>query len=247
MKPNQKNRYNGRYNNRNKRTMILRNTALESSGPSGKLHGTALQLFEKYQSAAKDALIQNDLVLAQTYLQYADHYIRLQNIAIANEQTLAMQSQQNMMNNQMRNNGVENKTADSLVSDELPIFDAPIEPDGVSVKEVDKDESETKPVQSAIEGVSVCEEKKAVVCEEATDQRRRKLTIHSADTTRNVDEQLRSQEIQEPINMEEMKETIKLENNSEPKSKKTNTLVLKRPGRPRTKSPKKNVAEPIVD
>ncbi len=247
MKPNQKNRYNGRYNNRNKRTMILRNTALESSGPSGKLHGTALQLFEKYQSAAKDALIQNDLVLAQTYLQYADHYIRLQNIAIANEQTLAMQSQQNMMNNQMRNSGVENKTADSLMNDELPIFDAPIEPDGISVKEVDKDESETKPVQSAIEGVSVCEEKKAVVCEKTTDQRRRKLTIHSADTTRNADEQLRSQETQEPINMAEMKETIKLENNSEPKSKKTNTLVLKRPGRPRTKSPKKNVAEPIVD
>lgn len=88
MKPNQKNRYNGRYNNRNNRSMITRNTALESSGPAGKLHGTALQLFEKYQTAAKDALIQNDLVAAQTYLQYADHYIRLQNIAIANEQNM---------------------------------------------------------------------------------------------------------------------------------------------------------------
>lgn len=88
MKPNQKNRYNGRYNNRNNRSMITRNTALESSGPAGKLHGTALQLFEKYQSAAKDALIQNDLIAAQTYLQYADHYIRLQNMAIANEQNM---------------------------------------------------------------------------------------------------------------------------------------------------------------
>lgn len=117
MKPNQKNRYNGRYNNRNKRTMILRNTALESSGPSGKLHGTALQLFEKYQAAAKDAIIQNDLVLAQTYLQYADHYMRLQNIAIANEQMLATQAQQNILNNQARANNNENKSA-CLASDE---------------------------------------------------------------------------------------------------------------------------------
>ncbi len=86
MKQNQKNRYNGRYNNRNNRSVITRNTSLESSGPCGKLHGTALQLFEKYQSAAKDALIQNDVVLAEICLQHADHYIRMQNIAIANEQ-----------------------------------------------------------------------------------------------------------------------------------------------------------------
>lgn len=85
MKQNQKNRFNGRYNNR-PRSVIMRNTVLESSGPCGKLHGTPLQLFEKYQTAAKDALIQNDLILSETCLQYADHYIRLQNIAIANEQ-----------------------------------------------------------------------------------------------------------------------------------------------------------------
>lgn len=90
MRPNQKNRYGGRYNNSrgNRSQTIFRNTALESSGPCGKLHGTALQLFEKYQTAAKDALLQNDLILSETCLQYADHYMRLQNIAIANEQAL---------------------------------------------------------------------------------------------------------------------------------------------------------------
>lgn len=93
MKPNQKNRYNGRYNSRSPRTNnITRNTALESSGPMGKVHGTALQLFEKYQSYAKDALIQNDLILAQTCMQYADHYMRMQNIAIANEQAMRPQA-----------------------------------------------------------------------------------------------------------------------------------------------------------
>lgn len=89
MKQNQKNRYNGRYNNnRNQRQMLTRSTPMDSSGPCGRVHGTALQLFEKYQGAAKDALIQNDLVLAETCMQYADHYIRLQNVAIANEQSM---------------------------------------------------------------------------------------------------------------------------------------------------------------
>ena len=97
MKQNQRGRHNGRYNNTGRGTRpqtILRNTSLESSGPCGKLHGTALQLFEKYQAAAKDAQIQNDDVLAETCLQYADHYMHLQNIAIANEQAMRMQQQQ---------------------------------------------------------------------------------------------------------------------------------------------------------
>lgn len=90
MKNNQKNRYSVKNNNRStaRLQLIYRNTSLESTGPAGKLHGTALQLTEKYQAAAKDALIQNDAVLAETFLQYADYYVRLQNQAIANEQAL---------------------------------------------------------------------------------------------------------------------------------------------------------------
>lgn len=90
MKPNQKNRYNGRYNNNRTnyrpQQMIFRNTALDSNGPCGRLHGTALQLFEKYQNSSKDAQLQNDSILAETCLQFADHYMRLQNMAIANEE-----------------------------------------------------------------------------------------------------------------------------------------------------------------
>ncbi len=98
MKPNQRGRFNGRYNNNNSNRgarpqTIFRNTSLESTGPCGKLHGTALQLFEKYQAAAKDALIQNDDVLAETCLQYADHYMHIQNTAIANEQAFRQQQQ----------------------------------------------------------------------------------------------------------------------------------------------------------
>ena len=65
---------------------ITRYTNLDSSGPLGKLRGTPLQLAEKYQAGAKDALTQGDDVLFQTCQQYADHYLRLQAIAIENEQ-----------------------------------------------------------------------------------------------------------------------------------------------------------------
>lgn len=120
MKQNQKNRYNGRYNNNNRSNRsltqnITRHTSLESSGPSGKLHGTALQLFEKYTQAAKDALIQNDRVLSETCLQYADHYARLQNIAIENEQNARLAKRPTEPVNEP-----VHETSDSLPDFDLP-------------------------------------------------------------------------------------------------------------------------------
>ena len=91
MKQNNRNRRNGHFGNRNARPAqtIYRNTVLESTGPCGKLRGTPLQLAEKYQAAAKDAMVQNDTVLAEKFSQYADHYMRLQNQAIENEKATA--------------------------------------------------------------------------------------------------------------------------------------------------------------
>ena len=113
MKQNQKKRFNnGRFNNRNQQKQITRNTVFDSSGPCGKLRGTPLQLVEKYQAGAKDALMQNDIVLAQTCMQFADHYIRLQNLAIQNEQ-------RGNQNNQPR----QQREVD--VQDELPEIQMP--------------------------------------------------------------------------------------------------------------------------
>ncbi|MBR4931670.1 MAG: DUF4167 domain-containing protein [Alphaproteobacteria bacterium] len=177
MKPNQKNRHNGRYNNRNSRSTITRNTALESSGPMGKVHGTALQLFEKYQAAAKDALIQNDLVLSQTYMQYADHYMRMQNIAIANETTMRQNIQdqqrqqptlQNSENEQLKSemSGLE-KVEDA--SDSIPHFDVPetenkeaektISLANTEVLSVNKKAQDEKAKQSVSESKSVKQKK----------------------------------------------------------------------------------------
>ncbi len=84
------NRQRRHNNNRTSRPVamqqITRFTNFDSSGPMGKLRGTPLQLVEKYQAGAKDAQMQGDDVLFQTCQQYADHYLRLQAIAIENEQ-----------------------------------------------------------------------------------------------------------------------------------------------------------------
>ena len=89
---NQYNRARRHSNNRSVRSyqpqQIFRYTNLDSTGPLGKLRGTPLQLAEKYQAGAKDAALQGDDVLMQTCQQYADHYLRLQAIAIENEQAL---------------------------------------------------------------------------------------------------------------------------------------------------------------
>ena len=97
MKQNNHNRQNKRFNNNNRSNRpaqtIYRTTCLDSSGPAGKLRGTALQLNEKYMALAKDAATASDMVLSEQYRQYADHYMRLQNIAIENENALRAQKE----------------------------------------------------------------------------------------------------------------------------------------------------------
>ena len=66
------NRQRRHNNNRSGRSVALqqitRFTIWDSSGPMGKLRGTALQLAEKYQAGAKDAQSQGDVVLFQNVL-----------------------------------------------------------------------------------------------------------------------------------------------------------------------------------
>lgn len=49
----------------------------ESTGPDVKIRGTALHIAEKYVSLARDAQSSGDPVLAESYLQHAEHYYRV--------------------------------------------------------------------------------------------------------------------------------------------------------------------------
>lgn len=54
-----------------------RNQTFDSNGPSVRIRGTAHQVMEKYLALARDAAGQDDRVLAENYLQHAEHYFRI--------------------------------------------------------------------------------------------------------------------------------------------------------------------------
>ena len=54
-----------------------RNYSFESSGPDGKIRGTAQQVYDKYQALGRDALSSGDRIAAEGYFQHAEHYFRI--------------------------------------------------------------------------------------------------------------------------------------------------------------------------
>ena len=56
-----------------------RNQIFDSNGPDVRIRGTAHQVCEKYLALAKDASSVGDVVLAESYLQHAEHYQRIIN------------------------------------------------------------------------------------------------------------------------------------------------------------------------
>jgi hypothetical protein len=54
-----------------------KNRVFDSNGPDVRIRGTAFQIVEKYAALAKDASATGDWVLAESYLQHAEHYQRM--------------------------------------------------------------------------------------------------------------------------------------------------------------------------
>ena len=102
-----------------------------------------MQLIEKYLTAGKDAISQDDIVTAESCFQHADHYTRLYNLANAyeNSRKEEMLKQQQMRNEAEEQDGNENNPANAVDAE-----DTPTEKDG------DADEIETevqKPIMLA--------------------------------------------------------------------------------------------------
>jgi Domain of unknown function (DUF4167) len=74
MRQGQQNR-RGRGRNRKSQNPLTR--SFESNGPDVKIRGTPAHIAEKYVSMARDALSSGDPVLAENYLQHAEHYNRI--------------------------------------------------------------------------------------------------------------------------------------------------------------------------
>ena len=70
---NQKSRSRGR--GRKPQNPMSRN--FESNGPDVKIRGNAAHIAEKYTTLARDCLSNGDRVIAENYLQHAEHYNRI--------------------------------------------------------------------------------------------------------------------------------------------------------------------------
>ena len=113
MRPGQKNRMRGgRSNNSNsgggsRRGPNPLTRSYESNGPDVKVRGTPQHIAEKYVQLARDAHTSSDTVMAESYLQHAEHYYRI---------IAAAQYAQQVAYNQA--NGLPNPVSDEIVDDE---------------------------------------------------------------------------------------------------------------------------------
>lgn len=77
MRGGRNNNHSHQNNNGQRRGFQNKNRVFDSNGPDVRIRGTAFQIVEKYQTLAKDASSTGDWVLAESYLQHAEHYQRM--------------------------------------------------------------------------------------------------------------------------------------------------------------------------
>lgn len=105
------------------------NRVYESNGPEGKVRGTPQQIYDKYISLARDAQTSGDRVIAENFLQHAEHYQRILTQAMA-----AHQERREAMNGEDHHRGdVEiSDTAQPAAAKAEPVATQSPEPPAVS-------------------------------------------------------------------------------------------------------------------
>ena len=82
---------NNNNNNNNRKGPNPLTRSYESNGPDVKIRGTAQPVAEKYTTLARDAQSSGDRVMAENYLQHAEHYNRIIAAAMAQQQQFQQQ------------------------------------------------------------------------------------------------------------------------------------------------------------
>jgi len=85
-------RQRGRSRNNNHNKSQNTNRAMESNGPGVKVRVAVSTIYEKYQQLARDASLAGDRVMAENYLQFAEHYYRV--MRLQQEQREAREEEQ---------------------------------------------------------------------------------------------------------------------------------------------------------
>lgn len=101
------------HNNGGHRRINPRVQTFDSNGPDVRIRGNAMQIAEKYLTLARDAQGAGDRVLAESYLQHAEHYQRMLNEA--NEEYNRQQAQFQQQNPHHRSH----QSQDDMMDDEI--------------------------------------------------------------------------------------------------------------------------------
>ena len=107
---NQKSRSRGR--GRKPQNPMSRN--FESNGPDVKIRGNAAHIAEKYSALARDCLSNGDRVIAENYLQHAEHYNRI--VAAAQQQSEARAAEIAAKNAQNEAENQNGENADAVAT-----------------------------------------------------------------------------------------------------------------------------------
>ena len=100
-------RHNRSRNNSGRRNNISPKNPYENNNDN-KIKGNAIQVNEKYQSLARDAISSGDVVKAEYYFQHAEHYHRVHKTAI----NIQLEKQQRIEKNIVHINKEEIKEND---------------------------------------------------------------------------------------------------------------------------------------
>ncbi len=127
----------GGHNNHNKPQNIL-HRSFESTGPDVKVRGNAQHVYEKYLQLARDANSSGDRVMAESYLQHAEHYFRI--IAAAQAAMSQQQREQHAANQHRHGNG-GNGNGDGMTNENGQPMSSPEaietrEPEGATVEAI---------------------------------------------------------------------------------------------------------------
>lgn len=89
--------HKNRSRNRGRRPGSSVNRVYESNGPDVKVRGTAQTVADKYLQLARDATVSGDIIKAESFYQYAEHYLRI----VAASQPFMQQGQQSQQRRSM--------------------------------------------------------------------------------------------------------------------------------------------------
>lgn len=104
-------RNNNNNNNNGRKNGNPLSRSYDSTGPDVKIRGTAQHIADKYGTMARDALSSGDTVMAENYLQHAEHYNRIIASAQAQMQERYQRDERENADREQQQQATENTNA----------------------------------------------------------------------------------------------------------------------------------------